>query len=353
VLDAERAGEALRMGIEANGQQCNSTSPTCFSQGGPAMVPSLAYFRMSIASLLLVLDFAASGVNCGAGEALTRPRNLVPNHVVGEQVWVDGLIPSIALEGYSLSTGGIGPGLDGIVFFRCLDRMDRDVSLSIRLFSQQETYDYTVARATGGWSIGEIVTQSIAYQGSVQGLYNLQAIIGKNAIHLGTVEAFDPEAFPGSLADWEFYSSAGRWGLKDALTETIGISLYPPNTIGLALEDEARTGTGAGVAVRRLQPAGMGLRWSVELFDGYALASYPGHLEQRLYLNDKVVHRHDLSGDTVYGWYPVVVEVPSGPTRQEVEVRVELTALVDLEAWGWGRLSKTLIRNLEVVPAME
>lgn len=296
--------------------------------------------------------FLPEPIDAGVPGSVNRPdriKTLVPSDVVGRPIFCGNSAPGLVFEGYTFVKKQAGLGFDCTVFLRCLDRIDDDVPISLRLNNLQEKVDFPVYKKTSAWSIGEVVTQTATYEGKVQGLFNLELVIGKEVVLLRQLSFFNISTLPKDLKDWTFYSSDGQCSLVDALNRTLKVSFYPPDVIGFALEEEARAGVKAGVINRKEIKADTNYVVRLELFDGYGSATYPGRLEQRVYLNDRLAYRHDLSGDRVSGWYSVELPIPRSKDTQPLEVRVELVSLVNLEPWGWGGFSKTLIRNVEIL----
>lgn len=93
-----------------------------------------------------------------------------------------------------------------------------------------------------------------------------------------------------------------------------------------------------------LQPGRM-YEISLEVWDPYEPAKFPGVFEQRLYLDGELAWRHDISGDSFSGWQPIRVQHLA--QKEELLLTIELLATGQPESGlGWGGAAAIAVRNV-------
>ena len=239
------------------------------------------------------------------------------------------------------------------IFFHCLDRTGDSVSLGFRLESlivgaqvrdKQED--------TSGWQIGEVVGihWDLDLASLPLGTYQLYVDYGNQSEFLERINVYHPK-IQESLQEWRFFVSEEVWDLGDALIEAQNIGFLLPNTIMLACQEAPGPGNKVGVVYRKKIVPHKRYRVKMEMNDSYGSSGMEGNIEQRVYLNDELVFRHDIGGvgadGRTYGWYEV--DVPFETALEYVDVKVEVVPLRALGPWGWGAASRTQIRHVTIV----
>jgi hypothetical protein len=86
---------------------------------------------------------------------------------------------------------------------------------------------------------------------------------------------------------------------------------------------------------------------SVEVYDSYP-GSFPNRFEQRVFLGDKLIFKHDPAGaDKFTGWNKVEHVFKAGLEKTELKVELKATGNPE-KGWGWGINAMIGIREVKV-----
>lgn len=152
----------------------------------------------------------------------------------------------------------------------------------------------------------------------------------------------------GETEGWTFHHNSGSLPLGEALQSVHGVGLLG-DAVGIACRAAPRPSDWVGVERRFEVEAGKRYKVNLEVQDTYpTVGSYIGKIEQRVYVDGKLVHSHDIGGDLSVGWYPV--ETLTTSDSSILSVRVEVRPLQPLGPYGWGKASRTWIRRVQVEP---
>lgn len=150
---------------------------------------------------------------------------------------------------------------------------------------------------------------------------------------IGRYYLLTPDATPVEPSSWEYHSSHA-----DA-------PLLPMASNGLvafeAIPDQMVKGDFA--EIRRTihpQPEARALKMQIRSFYGHGFNL--GNLEQQILVNGKIVYRRDIA--EVNAWQTFQYPLQSNSPPLDLVVRV--VANGDVQPWGWGRASTTLVKDL-------
>lgn len=238
------------------------------------------------------------------------------------------------------------------LFFHCTDRVGDLEPLSFYLESlfygpleRLQKEDATL------WQIGEVVEVVWPLDMNKVPLGTYQVFGGDLSEPLGDVQFYQSQNI-AMFQNWSFLSAAGSKSLDEAIQSTMNVGFLPPHTVWFACGEAPGPDSKVAVVISKSVVPKKQYQVHLEIYDGYGSTSMEGNIEQRIYVNDELVFTHDIGGvmdsGRADGWYDV--DFVMSPESAELNVRIEVMPLKQLGPWGWGRASRSQIRNVRILP---
>lgn len=233
------------------------------------------------------------------------------------------------------------------VGLQCLDRtgLTRPAALALASLRTERITGPSVDVPT--LMIGEhiVVDWTLPNPEVHEGLYRLYLLLGDRDVLLGTL--FLVPAERPALTLWSATARQGTLPLEDALQTFESFGVADSDVILLACRGSSRPEDRVRVDRNFEVASGEAHTLTLDVFDSYSSRMYPGHMEHRVYVDNEMRFQYDIGQDSFSGWYPVVIEFT--PTSETVRVGIEVRPLKRLGSKGWGRASRTALRNVRIL----
>ena len=252
--------------------------------------------------------------------------------------------------GISLTVVGISlDGQDLVCRLGCVDRTGLTEPLRLRIASPlfgTKTLGMPVDPTK--WEIGSLITIRRSLPKDIpSGVCAVELASVDGAIPLGKLTLYAEAHLPLVWQGWFFNLRTERLPLIEALSVDPRVGLSG-EVLTFACNPVPNPNDWVGVEgvfrVKIGEPVSIGL----EIHDSYPPRGHPGNLEQRVYANDVLISRQDVGGDLSVGWYAVDTTIVA--TDDPLLLRVEVVPLKSLGPWGYGKASRTGVRNVRVIP---
>jgi hypothetical protein len=254
---------------------------------------------------------------------------------------------SLEFLGYTRRFGADGACVLTFLF-HCQDRPGQGTQIGFRLRSRffedlvmPDNVDCT------DWPIGAVkrISWQIDIADLPRGACSVYAEVYGKSNFLATVSLWDEAR---QVPQAEFESEGKGSGLETALAREPGVAVFNENTVCLACQEAPWPEDKVSVTFTQASHPGVPYRIRAEVYDSYGSVNMTGNLEQRVLVDGRAVHRHDIGTRFGSGWYPV--ELVHRATGSAIELAFEVAPLVPLGPWGWGKASRTRIRNVTIAP---